>query len=117
MSYTFGGKTFDEERDEERLRTQLTCVKEIMADRKWRTLSSIQAALLVQYGKKGSEAGISARLRDLKKPQFGSHKMEKRRVNGSGYWEYRMELRTDEAGQLGRDPSWTAAKRNYTGAD
>lgn len=38
-----------------------------------------------------SEAGVSARLRDLRKARFGSHTIERRRVpNGNGLHEYRL---------------------------
>lgn len=39
----------------------------------------------------GSEAGISARLRDLRKPRFGGYQVERRRVEG-GLFEYRISL-------------------------
>ncbi len=81
----FDGHTYDPALDEDRLSKQLGRVYDLMSDGCWRTLWVIQ----LKCG--GSEAGISARLRDLKKAKFGSYTMEKRRVpNCPGLWEYRM---------------------------
>jgi hypothetical protein len=43
------------------------------------------------------EASISAQLRHLRKPRFGSHVVDKRRrgAESSGLWEYRMILGND----------------------
>ena len=38
-----------------------------------------------------SEASVSARLRDLRKPRFGGHTVERRRRTQS-VWEYRLEV-------------------------
>ena len=38
----------------------------------------------------GSEAGISARLRDLRKEKFGGYSIERKRSD-EGLWWYRME--------------------------
>jgi hypothetical protein len=74
------------EADRERLNSQLWRVFRLMRDGQWRTLSEIARAV------EGSEAGVSARLRDLRKPRFGGHGVERRRVSG-GLWEYRMEAK------------------------
>lgn len=70
------------EADRERLNSQLWRVYRLMRDGGWRTLAEIARAV------EGSEAGVSARLRDLRKERFGSHGVERRRVAG-GLWEYR----------------------------
>jgi hypothetical protein len=82
----FDGETFDAARDENRLTTQLEAVKALMLpDGQYRTLAEIAAAT------GGSEAGVSARLRDLRKPRFGSYRVERRRVPGAaGLHEYRV---------------------------
>lgn len=55
----------------------------------WLTLSEIQEKLLDVYNIQASESGISARIRDLRKPEFGGHTIERRARSGNLY-EYRM---------------------------
>lgn len=77
--------TLDDLLDRPRLNTLAGAILEIMEDGRWRTLGEIRAAV-----QRGSEAGISARLRELKS-EFGIH-YEKRRRGApvSGLWEYRF---------------------------
>ena len=84
----FDGITYEPARDRERLSSQLGRVEEYLADHDWHTLGEITEAV------GGTEASISARLRDLRKPKFGAYIVERRHVEG-GLWEYRM---------LDRDP-------------
>ena len=79
----FDGETYQPEYDLDRLASQFERVKLLMRDGRWRTLAEI--AKLVD----GSEAGVSARLRDLRKPRFGGYTVERRRVDG-GLWQYRV---------------------------
>ena len=79
----FDGETYDEALDHDRLKTQLDRVFFLMLDRKWHTLSYLSS----HSG--GSEAGVSARLRDLRKPRFGSQEVLRRRRDG-GLWEYKL---------------------------
>jgi hypothetical protein len=79
----FDGATFEPERDGERLSSQLGRVKGLMLDGKWRSLPTI--ASLVG----GSEAGVSARLRDLRKRRNGAY-MVNRRYMGEGLCEYQV---------------------------
>lgn len=73
--------------DVTRISGQLGRVFEFMQRNEWVTLSQIQS-----YAG-GSEAGCSARTRDLKKPRFGGHTVERRRVEGAnGLWEYRLTV-------------------------
>ena len=58
-------------------------VADFMADGEWRTLDQIRARV------GGTEAGVSARLRDLRKPKFGSRIVERRRHEGRQ--EYRLQ--------------------------
>jgi hypothetical protein len=81
----FGGKTFDEARDGERLRGHLARVYRVMSDGQWRTLS-----MICELAKPGSEAGCSARIRDLRKPQFGGYLIESKPSGIDGVWSYRM---------------------------
>lgn len=72
-------------RDNIRLKGQLQKVRDFMADGAWRTLAEIAGRV------SGSEAGVSARLRDLRKQRFGSFHVERRRRAGhEGLWEYRV---------------------------
>jgi len=72
--------------DTARLDTQLKRIRVLMADHQWRTLEQI--AIEVQ----GSQAGVSARLRELRNPDSGGYVIDKRRVPGrNGLWEYRLE--------------------------
>jgi hypothetical protein len=78
----FAGKDVDL-LDAKRLTGQLIRVREIMYDQEWRTLAEIVELV------GGSEAGVSARLRDLRKVRFGSHEVKRRRRGGKGgLWEY-----------------------------
>jgi hypothetical protein len=87
----FAGDTYDPHLDHRRLWTSLTAVEHLLQDGQWRTLSSISESLRRDYGIVSSEAGVSARFRDLRKEAFGGHAMESRRVAG-GLWEYRMKV-------------------------
>lgn len=81
--YAFSGETFLPSRDGKRLSGQLERVRNAMSDGRWRTL----AQLSILSG--GTEASVSARLRDLRKPEFGSHVVERRHVE-NGLFQYRM---------------------------
>jgi hypothetical protein len=82
------GKTYDPIKDFDRLANQMQWVVSIMADEEWRTLAQLSQAT------GGTEAAISARLRDLRKRQYGSQTIERRRVTG-GLHEYRWVRRVD----------------------
>jgi hypothetical protein len=79
----FDGKTYEPRRDKFRLSAQLREVQQILADRQWHTL----AEMANRTG--GSEAGISARIRDLRKARFGQHTIERQHIK-DGLWRYRM---------------------------
>lgn len=67
-----------------RLASLLKRVYGVMSDGHWRTLSDI-----AHEARAGSEASVSARLRDLRKPRFGGHTIERQLV-GDGLYAYRM---------------------------
>ena len=79
------GPTYDEDVDRERLERQMDRIRTLMLDGQWRTLPEIQ-------GETGDpEASISAQLRHLRKPQFDSYIVEKRRrIPKCGLWEYKV---------------------------
>ena len=93
-SATFDGHTYDPRQDQRRLGKQAQAVWDLMtAQGKWKglagngwwTLSAI--ASWTHF----PESSISARLRDFRKPRFGSHMVERRRRKDMhGTWEYRL---------------------------
>lgn len=85
-SVAFDGATYDWRQDHARLKSQLHRVYTFMSDGGWHTLSDISA-----YGINGSEASVSARLRDLRKEQYGGHEIDRERVEG-GLFRYRMKI-------------------------
>lgn len=88
-SPSFGGVTYEPERDEVRLTGQLAAVFEIMKDGRERTLVDLATLASKLLGRRASEAAVSARIRDLRKAQFGGHTVEHRNCGG-GLWAYRL---------------------------
>lgn len=83
---SFGGDTYDRERDGARLFVQLAKVRALMLDGQWRTLAQISSAV------SAPQASVSARLRDLRKEKFGNYVVNRRRVlGGHGLHEYQVE--------------------------
>lgn len=82
----FGGDTYVPEFDRARLGRQLGLVYDLMVDRQWRTLAEIGEVV------DEPEASVSARLRDLRKPDFGGFTVERRRRGNpaDGVHEYRL---------------------------
>ena len=81
--FRFDGETFEPALDGRRLTSQLERVYRAMSDGRWHLLGEIAALV------KGSEAGVSARIRDLRKPRLGGLIVERKRVMG-GVWAYRL---------------------------
>lgn len=79
----FDGNTYIAPRDQARLSSQLHMVVQILSDNQWHTLDEMAKRI------GGSQAGISARIRDLRKARFGARKIERRYIN-NGLWEYRL---------------------------
>ena len=81
----FDGVTYSTEWDYERLDSLQGRVAAVMSDGEWRTLAEIQAI------SGGSETGVSARIRDMRKEKCGRQKIESRRRGDEtdGLWEYR----------------------------
>ena len=80
---SFDGDTYEPARDGMRLAGQLARVRALMADGVWRTLADVAA------GVGGSEAAVSARLRDLRKARFGGLDVQRRHV-ARGLFQYRV---------------------------
>lgn len=81
----FDGRTYSAPRDESRLFAQLEDVLSVMRDGEWHTLDAISAAT------GHPQASVSARLRDLRKPRWGSHTVERAYVE-RGLFKYRMTV-------------------------
>lgn len=84
-SEAFQGATYEPARDHARLTGQLGAVFDLMRDGFWRSLSEIAVRV------DGSQAGVSARLRDLRKPPYGGHTVDKR-LCSDGIWEYKLTV-------------------------
>jgi hypothetical protein len=68
----FDGATYVQERDGERLQSQLERVRRYMADGEWHALHKVVLATLP-----GTSASVSARVRDLRKAKHGRHQIER----------------------------------------
>jgi hypothetical protein len=84
--FDFDGSDYEAEHDQGRLSGQIKRIFDLMIDGRWRTLREIQGRT------DDGEASISAQLRNLRKPEFGRHTVEKRRRGDpkTGLWEYRL---------------------------
>jgi hypothetical protein len=82
----FNGPAYVPALDDARLELQIERVFRVMAFRKWRTLREIEALT------GDPPASISAQLRHLRKPRYGSYRVEKqRRGHGKkGLFEYML---------------------------
>jgi hypothetical protein len=79
----FDGHTYDPGLDYARLKGQLQRVNAFMSDGRFHTLDEIARAA------GGTEASVSARLRDFRKAKYGAHAVERERVAG-GLYRYRL---------------------------
>lgn len=87
----FDGETFDPAKDGPRLTSQFERVLSVMLDHEWHTLAEIVTRVSYSPYDRASEAGVSARLRDMRKPRFGGHHIERRRLKErGGSYEYRL---------------------------
>ena len=88
-----GGETFVHEFDFKRLNKQMRRVFVAMVSGEWRTLGEIAAQT------KDPEASVSARLRDFRKPKFGTWIVKRRRRGdpSDGLFEYRLQRRKHDA--------------------
>lgn len=88
LALQFDGSTYEHERDGSRLAEQTRVVFSVMKDGQFRTLS-----LLAQMTG-APEASVSARLRDLRKPRFGGHTVN-REYLGRGLFQYQLVVKED----------------------
>lgn len=82
----FDGSDYKPEYDDKRLTGQIKRIYGLMIDGKYRTLGEIEAVT------NDPQASISAQLRHLRKPRFGSHILNKRRrgERENGLFEYQL---------------------------
>jgi len=80
MHANFNGSNYVPVRDTTRLTSQLDRIYDKIKDGNWYTLADLCDA---------PEASVSAQLRHLRKPRFGSHKIEKEYL-GTGLYRYRL---------------------------
>ncbi len=82
----FNGSDYVAEHDHARLSLQHERIRDLMLDGEWRTLDEIATAT------GDPAASISAQLRHLRKPRFGSWVVEKRirRDRKAGLYEYQL---------------------------
>ena len=64
-------------------------IKEIMLPGGWWTLSQIRLEIHSKHHVYAAEAGISARVRDFRKKEWGSYVVDKERI-AKGLWRYRL---------------------------
>ena len=64
-------------------------VEKVLLDGQWHTIPQIALALR-KLSIACREAGVSARIRDLRKPRFGGYNVERRRAGKDGLFEYRI---------------------------
>ena len=84
--YKFVGSNYEPAFDEARLGGQIRRIYDYMIGGGWHTLSEIARAT------GAGAASVSAQLRNLRKPGFGSHTVNKRPrgERGGGLWEYQV---------------------------
>lgn len=86
----FDGSTYRHARDSARLGDQMMAVFALMKDGQFRTLAAISSQT------NAPESSVSARLRDLRKPRFGGHAVN-REYLGQGLFQYQLVVRETEA--------------------
>ena len=92
----FDGPDYEPAKDRVRLTGQLERIVRVVRDGGWRTLAEIAAAT------GDPEASISAQLRHLRKPRFGSHTVERARRGNAWYYRVQMNPRAGNTEDSGR---------------
>lgn len=92
----FNGPDYTPALDFTRLSNQQDRIKELMIDRKWRTLDQISSLT------NSPASSVSAQLRHLRKERFGAYIVGKRRKGdrSSGLFEYQLINPREELEQL-----------------
>lgn len=69
----------------------LTAVKAVMRDGKLRTLDEIARELRRRFGRGLMQTTVSARVRDLRKPEYGGFEVQRVATGKRGLWAYRLK--------------------------
>jgi hypothetical protein len=77
--------------------TQVDAVAEVMATGDWLTFEQLRKSIWYYYEIPVSEAGVSARIRDLRKARYGGHTIERRKTDRRGIYAYRLVKLNDHA--------------------
>ena len=101
----FDGETYEPDKDKARLTGQLLRVFDLMGDGHWHTLRWLSDHAM------GSEASVSARLRDLRKDRFGGFNVERHRLDG-GLWEYRLVAQSIQSSAASPGSDHQTTRRN-----
>ncbi len=84
-------------RDAAFYRNGINRVRYLMSDGGWWTYWELQQRIYAVWYRHYSESCISARIRDLRKPEFGGFVVERRlRVGTEATFEYRLHLEETE---------------------
>ncbi len=65
-------------------------IKDLLSRGHFYSTYEVVGYLQITHRKLISESAASARIRDLRKPQFGGYKVESRPRSGHTSWEYRI---------------------------
>lgn len=88
----YDGPVYDPMVDHDRLAQQTRDVWDALTESvdRWWSFAELQERIVVAKERYHSEAAISARLRDFRKPKFGRYTVE-RRAEGGGLFRYRLD--------------------------
>jgi hypothetical protein len=81
---------FEAKKDTSTPKTLTAMVLKIMSDGKWRLPWEISNIILRDYSVRISDSSLTARLRELRSVKHGRHTVEKRSVDNSNAYEYRV---------------------------
>jgi hypothetical protein len=90
----FGGRTYEPKKDGKRLSRQLDAVRALMLAGGKFTLRQLADAAQERTGRSASEAGVSARIRDLRKAEFGGYDVRRERLGDGGTFVYWINKET-----------------------
>lgn len=75
--------------------SQVDMVRTLLSQNRWLAPFELQEEIWRTRGLRVSESGISARIRDCRKAEYGAHHVAIRRRSGTRFYEYQIEERRD----------------------